>query len=294
MTGPTRLAHALPAPAIYVLSGVSQYVGSAVGVAVQLAAMPGYAGAWWRVCVGALAICAWRRPWRRPFTRADLAWSTVFGLFITVMNMTFYQALALIPMGTAVSIEFVGPVATAVVLSGGWRTRVGALATAAGVVSIGGFGLDLSNPSQAAGMVWALAAGAAWAGYIVVGTTIAHRRNGIDSLAIGLLSGALLTAPLVGPHLADALTPRLLLAALAVGLLATALPFPLEQLAMRRLGPDLVSLMSAVLPATSVVVAAVTLRQVPTPGEACGVALITAGIVLVQWRPGARAALRQH
>ncbi|MBD3689498.1 EamA family transporter [Nanchangia anserum] len=286
MTRLSRLADAVPAPGVYVASGISQYTGSAIGVAVLLAAMPGYAAAWWRVAIGAAVICAWRRPWRRGFTRSQVVTSALFGLSITLMNMTFYEAIARIPMGTAVSIEFVGPVATALIFGGGWRARAGVVAVAAGVVSIGGFGLDLGDPTQAAGMAWAVAAGIAWGAYIVGGTAIAHRRSGVDALAVGLAAGALVTAPFVGRHIGDVNTPELAVAALAVGVLASALPFPLEQLAMRRLGAETISLMSAVLPATSVIVGALTLRQVPSLGEACGIVLISCGIALAQWRSG--------
>ena len=280
------LSDATPAPLIFVGSGICQYSGSAIGVAVLLAAMPGYVAAWWRVLVGALVVLAWVRPWRSRWTWSQVGTSALFGLAITGMNMTFYEAIDRIPMGTAVSIEFIGPVGVALIMGGGWRTRVGALATAAGVVSIGGFGLDLADPTQAWGMAWAVAAGLLWATYIVMGTTIAHRRSGVDSLAVGLATGALVTTPLVAPHIGDLNTVPLALAALAVGILASALPFPLEQIAMKRMGADLYSLMAAILPATSVVVAALALRQIPSGGEIVGICLVTAGIILVSYRPG--------
>lgn len=293
MSRPARALAGLPAPAIYVLSGVSQYTGSAIGVAVLLAAMPGHAAAWWRVAVGAVVLCAWRRPRVHALSRRDLVTAAVFGLFITGMNMAFYEAIARIPLGTAVSVEFVGPVATALILGGGWRARLGAVATALGVVAIGGLGLDLTDPTQAIGLAWAGAAGAAWAGYIILGTRIAHRAGGIDTLAIGLAAGAVLTLPTAWGHLGALAVPRLALAIVAVGVLASALPFPLEQLAMRRLGPDLVSLMSAVLPATSVVIGAALLHQVPTWGEAGGIVLISAGIALAYANPRALTQLRR-
>lgn len=277
-------ADRIPAPAIFIASGACQYTGSAIGVAVLMPVIPGFAAAWWRVAVGALLLSGWRKPWRLRLTRHDALASVAFGVALATMNMTFYEAINRIPMGAAVSIEFVGPVALALILGGGWRVRAGALATAAGVFSIGGFGLTMTNPQHAWGFVWALAAGAAWVGYIFLGTTIAKARSGLDSLALGLAAAALLTAPAAAPYIAQVISsPRLLAAAAALGIMSCALPFALEQVTLRRLGADLFSLMAALYPATSVLIGALTLGQIPSAGEAVGVMLITAGIVLVRY-----------
>jgi len=189
------------------------------------------------------------------------------------MNLAFYLAIARLPLGTAVAIEFSGPIAVAAL---GSRTRrdVAALALAvAGVLLLA----DVHLEGSPGGVALALAAGLLWALYIVLGHRVAADR-GIrpqDGLAAGMAVGAVALAPaLVGPASPAFADPALLAACVAVGLASSVVPYGLEQLAMRRLPRARFALLLSLLPATAAVIGAIILGQVPTAVEACGIALV--------------------
>ena len=268
-------------PQLYIVgSGLIQYVGAALAV-VAFASVEPASVAWWRVLTGALVLLAWKRPWRGGLTRSDLAISALFGVIVLAMNSSFYEAIARLPLGTAVSIEFVGPVAVAVVRGRGWRPRVAAVLAFAGVASIGGLALDLSQPSVRAGLAWILLAALAWAAYIVVGQRASTTRDGVTNLALGCAWGSLFFAPILGPGATAATASWELIAiVIGVGLLSTAIPYSFEALAMRRLAAPTFALFAAILPATSALVGAVMLRQIPGFFELIGLVLVSAAVWL--------------
>lgn len=279
------LADRVPPQLFIVGSGLIQYVGAAVAV-VAFAAVEPASVAWWRAATGALVLCAWRRPWRDGLSRRDLAASALFGVVLVAMNSSFYEAIARLPLGTAVSIEFVGPVAVAVLRGRGWAPRVAAVLALAGVACIGGLGLDLSQGRVRAGLAWILAAALAWALYIVLGQRVASTRSGVTNLALGCFFGALLFAPVLGPGALVALTDSGLLAAVVgVGLLSTVVPYSLEALALTRLPAATFALFTALLPASSAVVGALMLRQVPAPAELAGLVLVSVAVWIASGKP---------
>ena len=218
---------------------------------------------------------------RGGLTRSDLAISALFGVIVLAMNSSFYEAIARLPLGTAVSIEFVGPVAVAVVRGRGWRPRVAAVLAFAGVASIGGLALDLSQPSVRAGLAWILLAALAWAAYIVVGQRASTTRDGVTNLALGCAWGSLFFAPILGPGaMAATASWELIAIVIGVGLLSTAIPYSFEALAMRRLAAPTFALFAAILPATSALVGAVMLRQIPGVFELIGLVLVSAAVWL--------------
>ena len=223
-------------PQLYIVgSGLIQYVGAALAV-IAFASVEPASVAWWRVLTGAVVLLAWKRPWRGGLTRSDLTISALFGIIILTMNSSFYESIARIPLGTAVSIEFIGPVAVAVLRGRGWRPRIAALLAFAGVACIGGLALDLSVPSVRVGVAWILLAALAWSAYIVVGQKASTTRDGVTNLALGCAWGTLFFAPFLGPGAMAALASwKLMAIVVGVGLLSTAIPYTFEALAMRRL-----------------------------------------------------------
>ncbi|MDO5747599.1 MAG: EamA family transporter [Actinomycetaceae bacterium] len=277
----------LPAPLIFILSGVSNYGGTALATALLFSFIPAHTVAWYRAVVTAVFLLAWRRPFRRGLTLKDLVTSTIFGIMTIGMNMVFYLAVDRIALGTAVTIEFLGPVTVAIVMGRGLKTRVATLLAVLGVVSIGGFGLDLSDPSQLLGTFFALGAGAMWSGYIVIGAHVASKRSGIDSLAIGMATGSIATLPFVGK---SALIPLVsgwwpFLVIVAVGVLSSLLPYTIEQSVLRRLGSDNFALMSALFPVISTFVALVVLFQIPNMWEVVGIVSVSVAVALVNYHP---------
>jgi inner membrane transporter RhtA len=196
-----------------------------------------------------------------------------FGLALALMNLCFYLAIDRLPLGTAVAIEFCGPIAVAAL---GSRTRrdVAALVLAAtGVLALA----DVHAEGSPDGLALAAAAGALWAGYVVVGHRMASD-GGIraqDGLALGMAIGAVGLAPfLVSSAVPAFVSPPLLGACLLVGVASSVVPYALEQIAMRRLPRARFALLLALLPATAAIVGAVVLGQVPGVVEAAGIALV--------------------
>jgi inner membrane transporter RhtA len=268
----------LPPHALFVMGAISQYVGAALAV-LLFAKVPASGVAWLRVLASAAVLVAWRRPWQARWSAARLKLVVAFGLVLATMNVTFYLAIDRLPLGTAVAIEFCGPIVVAAL---GSRTRrdLGALALATiGVLALA----DVHLAGSPGGLAFAVAAGVAWAGYIVLGHRLAADPaiRPQDGLALGMAAGALAFAPLlVASSLPAWRSPVLLAACLAVGILSSAVPYALEQVAMRRLARPRFALLLALLPATAAVVGGVVLGQVPTLVEAAGIALVVAASLL--------------
>ena len=255
-------------------------MGAALAV-VAFASVEPASVAWWRVLTGAVVLLAWKRPWRGGLTVSDLAISALFGVIILTMNSSFYESIARIPLGTAVSLEFIGPVAVAVLRGRGWRPRIAAVLAFAGVACIGGLALDLSVPSVRVGVAWILLAALAWSAYIVVGQRASTTRDGVTNLALGCAWGSLFFAPFLGPGaMAATASWELIAIVVGVGLLSTAIPYTFEALAMRRLAAPTFALFAAILPATSALVGAVMLRQIPGVYELIGLVLVSIAVWL--------------
>lgn len=280
------LADRVPAPAVFLTSGFTQYLGAALAVGL-FAALPAPAVAWWRIAVSAVVLLAWRRPWRQSWTRADLLGAAAFGVVLATMNVSFYLAIAYLPLGTAVAIEFLGPVAVAGITGRGWRDRLGIALAAAGVVLLAGVQLDQAFTRDTMIGLAAIAGSAvAWAGYILLGRRIAVRRDGISSLAVGMAAGTVVWVPLafgaVAPVVSD---PARLAAVVGVAVLSSVIPYALEQLVLRLVTAARFAILLAMLPVTAAVIGALLLGQIPTILELAGMALVCVAIVLSGQRP---------
>lgn len=262
----------VPPQGLFVAGAVAQYVGSSVAV-LLFAVVPASGVAWLRVLTAAGALVLWRRPWQTRWTRRGLALAGAFGVTLMAMNLCFYLAIDRLPLGTAVAIEFWGPIAVATLGSRSVRDA-GALALAvAGVLLLA----DIHIAGTPAGVAFAVAAGGFWAIYVVLGHRIAAdpALRPRDGLAAGMAIGALAFAPFLVASAGDAFTvPWRLAACVAVGLLSSVIPYALEQLAMVRLPRARFALLLALLPATAALVGAVILGQVPSAADIVGIALV--------------------
>ncbi|WP_342770166.1 EamA family transporter [Xylanimonas allomyrinae] len=199
------------------------------------------------------------------------------------MNIAFYIAIDHLPLGVAVAIEFCGPVAVGAVTGRGWRERAAIIVAATGVVLLAGVTLDsgLAHDDAVSGLLAIAAAAACWAGYIVLGKRVAGAGAGIDSLAVGMVAGAIAFAP-VFAHTAPTVVarPGVLGLLLVVAVCSSVVPYVLDQVVLRRTGTATFAVLTALLPATAVAVGAVVLRQVPTLPEAAGLVLVTGAIMM--------------
>ena len=267
-------------PLFFIAGALSQYLGAAVGVFLFETTEPATV-AWLRAAAAGAVLVAWRRPWARRWTRRNLFTTTAFGMVTVLMNVAFYEAIARIPLGTAVAIEFAGPVAVAALGTRRPRDLSAVALVAGGVVLLAGVqgGADLT------GVAWALTAAALWAGYILFGKRVADTGSGLDSLALGMAAAAVLLAPalLTLQWRVDASVfgdPRLWLLGAGVGVLSSAIPYALDQRVLTSIGRARFALLLALLPATAAVVGAVVLAQRPTPGEIAGITMVMAALVL--------------
>ena len=182
-----------------------------------------------------------------------------YGLCIAVMNFFFYQAIALIPLGAAVAIEFVGPLGVAAFASHRPVHFACVGLAALGIFLLSPFaGVDLNL----FGIVYALMAGAGWACFVLLSRRVSSRVSGNDGLAIGMTIAAFSMIPFAVP-VVDVLvsSPMILLAALGVALLSTTLPFTLEFEALKRLSNRAYGIIVSVEPAVAALVGALLLGE---------------------------------
>lgn len=265
----------VPAPALFVLGGSSMYLGAALAVLLFEQLSP--AGvAWMRMLGAALVLLAWRRPGRAAWRGRRLLLAGCFGLVTALMNVAFYEAIARLPLGTTVAIEFCGPVAVAALGSRTVRDVAALVLAGAGVVLIA----DVQLAGSPVGFALALVAAAFWAGYIVLGKRVATGGSGLDDMTVGFVVAAVLLCPLAvgtGPAWGS---PMLLLLGAGVGVLSTVVPYALDQVVLRRLGQARFALLLALLPATASVVGLLVLFQVPRPVEAVGIVAVIVAVAL--------------
>ncbi|MFD9889177.1 DMT family transporter [Amycolatopsis sp. NPDC059027] len=257
------------------------YAGAAIAVGLFGHATP--AGVAWLRCLGAaIVLIAWRRPPASAWRGRPLLLAATFGVVTAGMNVLFYEAIARLPLGTAVALEFAGPVAVAAFGSRTVRDFLAVALVAAGVVAIA----DVRLEGAALGVVFALGAAAAWAAYIVLGKRVAEAGAGIDGLAIGFVIATVLLSPLALGTGEVWSSPRLLVLGIGVGVLSTVVPYALDQVVLRRAGRARFALLLALLPVTAGVTGFVVLGQVPGPVEALGTLAVVAGVALRGREPG--------
>ncbi|MEU3143355.1 MULTISPECIES: DMT family transporter [unclassified Streptomyces] len=227
-----------------------------------------------RLLVAAVVLLVVCRPRLRGHSRAD--WTTViaFGIALAGMNGLFYQAAARIPLGTAVTLEVLGPLALSVLASRRAINLLWAGLALAGVVLLGGKGFDSLDPLGAA---FALGAGVMWAAYIVFSARTGRRFPQADGLALAMAVAAVLFLPLgIAESGAKLLDPTVLALGAAVAVLSSVLPYTLELLALRRLPASTFAVLMSLEPAIAATAGFLVLSQALTLTEAAAIALVIA------------------
>ena len=264
----------VPPEALFVVSGISMYIGASVAV-VAFDYLPAAGVAWWRVLWAGIIVSLARRAWRGPWSRRQVLLAAVFGTALAAMNLSFYLAIDRLPLGTTVAIEFAGPVSVAVLGSRTRRSLAALALTVAGVLVLA----DVQFEANAAGVVFALMAASFWAAYIVLGARVATEARAADGLGIGMLVGALAIGPYAFPkalEFGDA--PCVLALALVTAVLSNAIPYGLDQVILRRIPRARFAFLLALLPVTATLTGFVALAQRPGGAELAGIALVVAGI----------------
>ncbi|MFF9803194.1 DMT family transporter, partial [Streptomyces rochei] len=216
-----------------------------------------------------LLIC---RPRLRGHSRADWGTVVVFGLTMAAMNGLFYQAVDRIPLGPAVTLEVLGPLALSVLASRRALNLVWAGLALAGVFLLGGGGFSDLDPI---GVAFALGAGAMWASYIVFSARTGRRFPQADGLALAMAVAAVAFLPLgIAESGTKLLDPTTIALGSAVAVLSSVLPYTLELLALRRLPASTFAIMMSLEPALAATAGFLILEQTLTTIESAAIALV--------------------
>jgi threonine/homoserine efflux transporter RhtA len=223
-----------------------------------------------RAVVRALRAVVSDRAWH------DLAVAVAFGLVLGIMNFSIYQSFARIPLGVAVTIEFLGPLAVAVASSRRWLDVLWVAMAAAGVLLLTKGGTRLASTAgsaahagpvlglstEAAGIAFGLIAASAWAAYILLSRATGRRFSGASGLVIAMVVAAVVaTGPAIAAAGSALLQPRVIAEGLVVGLLSSVIPYRLELEALRRIRAGLFGIWMSLEPAVAALVGLLILGE---------------------------------
>jgi len=275
-----RPQHEVPPQAYFVGSAIFHYLGPSFAV-LLFARVDVLGVAWLRIASAALVFAVWRRPWRKlaSVDRRGQLLIVSLGAVFAAMNACFYVSIDRLPLATVAAIEFIGPIALAVIGARTSRNLAAVAAAALGVyllthVRVGG---------ETVGVGFAFANAALFTAYIVLAHRVARRSSmgGVDGLAAAMIFALLFVSPIGVADAAHALgDPVAIAAGIGVGLSSSVIPYVFDQLAMARLPRATYALFVALLPATATVVGVLVLRQLPTAVDLAGIALVMAGVAL--------------
>jgi inner membrane transporter RhtA len=280
---------AVPPWALAVTAMLSVQLGSALSVG--LISDVGPAGtAWLRLTMGALIFVAIARPPLRTIRGDDVPALLGLGVATGLMTIAFLAAIERIPLGTAVAIEFLGPLTVAAVRSHTRRALLWPALALAGVVLLTEPWRGTVDPI---GVAFAAFAAGGWGAYILLTQRVGDRFTGIGALSLTIPVAAA-TAAIVGiPQAAGELTFGVLAAAAGLALLLPVLPFALEMLALRHMTPTAFGTLMALEPAIGVLLGLLVLHQTPGIPQVAGIVLVVLAGAAAQ-RGGRRAPREQE
>ena len=255
-TGRARLSR-IPAPGLICGGIVSVQLGAAIAKGL-FPLVPPTTMVWLRLASSALIFLIIVRPDPRGHSRRDWLVVLGFGLALSVMNWSIYQSFARIPLGVAVTLEFLGPLTIAVVSSRRPRDLIWVLLAGVGVVLLGFTPRGLT----VAGVVFALLAAAGWGAYILLSAATGRRWSGISGLALASLVGSVVLAvPAVSEAGSRLASPTVLLLGVGVGVLSSVIPYSLELSALRRIRPGTFAILMSLEPAAAALAGLIVLGE---------------------------------
>ena len=255
----------------FIVLGATSIQWSAALIQPAFAQLGPVATSGWRFLLGAIVLLIATRPalttWRAEQWRA----AVVLGVTVAFMNVCFYQAIARIPLGSAVTIEFLGPLCVAVFGHRHWRHFALAMMAALGVVL-------LSHPGGGVtlvGALFGLASGLGWGGYVFAAARVGGATTGFGGLAVSMSVSALVTLPWALGRLPYVVHHPSLGARLAVvALMSIVLGFAAELQALRRLSPAAAGVLMSLDPAIAFVIGALLLHERATAWVLTGLILV--------------------
>jgi len=275
----------VPAPLLALTAMLSVQIGAAVAKT-RFDEVGSVGAATLRLVIGAVVLALVVRPRVRHWTRAQWLAAVLLGLALGGMNLFIYVAFATIPIGVAVTIEFLGPLTLSLAHTRRWRDAVWAALALAGVVLLG---VGPSAIGDVGGVVAAVLAAACWAAYIVMNRRVGAAIPGIDGLAVSMLVAMVVALPFgLRPAVAGvAGDPTLLVVFAVVGLLSSVLPYALEMSALRRMPTRVFGVLQSLGPAIAALAGLVVLREALSVLEVVALVCVTAasaGVTLTSRR----------
>ena len=275
----TSAADRVPAPLLVLAGIVSVQFGGALAQTLVPVIGAGGSVVMRLLFATALLLAGVRPRWRGHSRRA---WLTVgaFGVALGLMNYTFYGSLAHLPIGVAVTIEFIGPLALAAALSRRLVDGLAVVAAAAGVVLISE-ALDVPFAElEWVGILLALTAGGFWAAYIVLSGRTGAEFPRLEGLALAMVVATVVTLPFGVASVPD-WTGETLAKGLGIAVLSSVLPYSLELLALRRLSAKVFGILLSLEPACAALAGLLVLGQRLGPVQLVGMGLVVAASALV-------------
>lgn len=267
-----------PAPSPVLVLGAIASVQFGAAIATTLFSHIGPGGAvWLRLLFGTLILLPlWRPRWRgRP--RRELLLACLFGLVLASMNFTFYSAIHRIPLGIAVTIEFVGPLMVAIAGSRRPVDLVWVALAAAGILALTRGGV---HHLDGLGVALALVAGLLWAAYILINARVGRAFEAGTGLSLAMCVATVLMMPVgIAQGGSNLLEPRSLVLGAAVGLLSSAIPYSFENEALRRIAPGVFGVLMSIEPAMAALAGFIVLGQGLATRELVGIALVVVASV---------------
>jgi inner membrane transporter RhtA len=265
-----------PATLLVLIGIASVQVGSAVarGVFDDL----GAAGiTLLRLALGSLLLLVVLRPRVRTWSRQAWRAAALLGVVMGAMNLVFYLSIRTVPLGVAVTVEFLGPLLLALVQTRRWIDVGWALLAAGGVVLLG---IDTTSDIPLSGLALALIAGLCWAGYILASALVGRTLPGTDGLPVALAVGTLIALPFGASGASEVFDrPALLLPAFAVAVLSSVIPYGAELSALRRIPTRVFGILMSLEPAAAAIAGLVVLDQRLHTREIAALLMVSAASV---------------
>jgi inner membrane transporter RhtA len=231
---------------------------------------------WLRLAASALIMLIVARPVLRGKSRDDWLVVLAYGASLGLMNWAIYQSFQRIPLGLAVTIEFAGPLALAVLGSRRVRDLLWVGLAGLGVLLLGFERTDLDP----VGVLYALLAGAAWATYILMSAQTGRRWPGFDGLVVASVVATLLITPVaLGAHGDQLGDGRIILLGALVGLLSSVIPYTCELVALRSIRPAVFGILMSLEPAAAALAGIVVLAEYLSPVQWAAMACVVVASV---------------
>jgi len=251
-----RTSGAIPPPALVLLGIVTVQVGSASSKHL-LSEVGSFGTTSLRLFFAAVVLMLVWRPSLRMNRRT---WTVVlsYGVILGSMNVCFYLALARIPLGITVTIEFLGPLAVAVATSRRWLDAFWAVLAATGVVLL----MEGSGDLDLVGVLFALAAGTCWGLYIPAGAALGRHTTNGNGLALGMVVAALVAVPVgVADNGTALIQPWVLVTGLGVALLSSVIPYSVELEALRKIPLRVFGILLSLEPVVAALIGLIVLQE---------------------------------